>query len=513
MKIRLRVRKSPTDAFNWEHADSPLRIGRAEDCQLKFQGSVAETVSGRHAQIELSPDGAIVSDLGSTNGSYLNGQRLSAPANLRIGDCLQLGLGGPRIEVIEIDLPVTNSGSESDKASATATRQPRQRVSAAASWRQLRDAAAESPVRKWAKPAAIGLGALIGLFVLYLIVRPSSSSHQNKTAANVLAANASATQASSGTPSKASDPVAPGNGDAVTPQRTTALEDRAAKDDGAVTGQRPTAPDDRAKKDGGATSDAENPVAPRVAIAADSADDAVFLLLVEEPKTASRWPFGTAAAVADHVLLTSATTATGLADFRDQGWKLLASNQRSGLTVEVTDLRVHAGFAGAQAKPEEQIYADLGLLTVKKPLPKLLELASRQELDDLDRGLPITCLGYLYENEPIGRFKTFLPEPRAGKIFIITSLSPSSGGPRLMHIRAELPGKMYGAPVMNEAGRILGVFAETASPPDGQRGTDLHLHYVPVADGEQIDRWIKNHDEQWWVPPRAAKARIRSPRK
>lgn len=104
MKIRLRVRESPRSSFDWEHAGPALCIGRAEDCQLVFRGSIGEIVSLKHLRIELSPAGATVSDLGSTNGSYLNGAPLTALAPLGVGDHLQLGLAGPRLEVLSLDL-------------------------------------------------------------------------------------------------------------------------------------------------------------------------------------------------------------------------------------------------------------------------------------------------------------------------------------------------------------------------------------------------------------------------
>jgi pSer/pThr/pTyr-binding forkhead associated (FHA) protein/NADPH-dependent 2,4-dienoyl-CoA reductase/sulfur reductase-like enzyme len=48
--------------------------------------------SRRHAQIEVAEDGkAIVQDLGSRNGTFLNGSRLAAPQALRDGDLLQIG--------------------------------------------------------------------------------------------------------------------------------------------------------------------------------------------------------------------------------------------------------------------------------------------------------------------------------------------------------------------------------------------------------------------------------------
>jgi len=49
------------------------------------------TVSRRHARIVVSAQGATIEDLGSKNGTYLRGRRLSAPAALADGDEIRLG--------------------------------------------------------------------------------------------------------------------------------------------------------------------------------------------------------------------------------------------------------------------------------------------------------------------------------------------------------------------------------------------------------------------------------------
>ena len=50
------------------------------------------SVSRAHARIELGPAGATIVDLGSTNGTMLNGQPLGGDrATLRGGDRVQIG--------------------------------------------------------------------------------------------------------------------------------------------------------------------------------------------------------------------------------------------------------------------------------------------------------------------------------------------------------------------------------------------------------------------------------------
>jgi two-component system, cell cycle response regulator len=69
-------------------AGEPLRIGRDEDNELAVD---LDTVSRHHARVYLQGRRALVEDLGSTNGTYLNDRALEGPAPLRSGDRLKVG--------------------------------------------------------------------------------------------------------------------------------------------------------------------------------------------------------------------------------------------------------------------------------------------------------------------------------------------------------------------------------------------------------------------------------------
>jgi len=50
-----------------------------------------EFVSARHARIEPRPDGVWIDDLGSTNGTFVNGTRVKGARALRPGDVVRIG--------------------------------------------------------------------------------------------------------------------------------------------------------------------------------------------------------------------------------------------------------------------------------------------------------------------------------------------------------------------------------------------------------------------------------------
>jgi pSer/pThr/pTyr-binding forkhead associated (FHA) protein len=73
----------------FEAGPVPTTIGRADDNVVVLTGD--DYASGRHARIESGLDGTWVVDLGSTNGTYVNGERLEGRRRLHEGDLVQVG--------------------------------------------------------------------------------------------------------------------------------------------------------------------------------------------------------------------------------------------------------------------------------------------------------------------------------------------------------------------------------------------------------------------------------------
>jgi pSer/pThr/pTyr-binding forkhead associated (FHA) protein len=68
--------------------DASVTIGRAPECELRIDDTYA---SQQHARVFGKGGSWYVEDLGSTNGTYVNEQRLAAPAMLTAGDRIRVG--------------------------------------------------------------------------------------------------------------------------------------------------------------------------------------------------------------------------------------------------------------------------------------------------------------------------------------------------------------------------------------------------------------------------------------
>jgi pSer/pThr/pTyr-binding forkhead associated (FHA) protein len=63
-------------------------IGRNTDLALTLR---SPSVSRRHARIVIAGEVATVEDLGSKNGTYVRGRRITAPVPLADGDQIRIG--------------------------------------------------------------------------------------------------------------------------------------------------------------------------------------------------------------------------------------------------------------------------------------------------------------------------------------------------------------------------------------------------------------------------------------
>lgn len=84
----LRVTSGPLAGTSLPLRESGTLIGRSPESALVLEDDFA---SGRHARIYRGPEGWIVEDLGSTNGTFIGQQRLSTPTPVTAGTEIRFG--------------------------------------------------------------------------------------------------------------------------------------------------------------------------------------------------------------------------------------------------------------------------------------------------------------------------------------------------------------------------------------------------------------------------------------
>lgn len=91
---------------------TPITIGRDPDCEFLIDD---RTVSNRHAQFSFHHNQWWLEDLGSTNGTMLNGQPLTEAVVLIDGDQVQCGQ-------VSMEVSIAQGGSPEDQEQTIPTR-------------------------------------------------------------------------------------------------------------------------------------------------------------------------------------------------------------------------------------------------------------------------------------------------------------------------------------------------------------------------------------------------------
>jgi hypothetical protein len=88
---RLVVEKSPAlrEGSDLLLNSAPLTMGRGEENDVELRGD--DFASAEHARFEPRRDGVWLTDVGSTNGTFVNGVRLERPRKLAPGDRIRIG--------------------------------------------------------------------------------------------------------------------------------------------------------------------------------------------------------------------------------------------------------------------------------------------------------------------------------------------------------------------------------------------------------------------------------------
>jgi predicted component of type VI protein secretion system len=163
--FRMIVRTGPNPGTVFELTKDVSLIGR--DVTNDVVVGDAE-VSRQHSRLTRTPGGYVLEDLGSTNGTFVNGERLVAPRVMNPGDLVALG------ETVSLTFDATSPEAAATVAQPAATLEPAKKAPRAAAQPdvQAQPAAPPSPavegsapVKKAKKPWLL---AGVGCFILIL---------------------------------------------------------------------------------------------------------------------------------------------------------------------------------------------------------------------------------------------------------------------------------------------------------------------------------------------------------
>jgi FHA domain len=86
-KLRVNTAAGLRSGAAYDLSDGAM-LGRGDGADIRLEDAFAST---RHARLVPEGDVIVLEDLGSTNGTYLNGEPLRGPQPLHVGDKIRIG--------------------------------------------------------------------------------------------------------------------------------------------------------------------------------------------------------------------------------------------------------------------------------------------------------------------------------------------------------------------------------------------------------------------------------------
>jgi RsiW-degrading membrane proteinase PrsW (M82 family) len=99
MKLSLKINSGTLAGQNYQLSKGFLTVGRSETCSVRFDPITERVASKQHAYIEAKSDGFYLFDHNSTNGTFLNGQKIQT-AKLNSGDVINFGKNGVEASIL-----------------------------------------------------------------------------------------------------------------------------------------------------------------------------------------------------------------------------------------------------------------------------------------------------------------------------------------------------------------------------------------------------------------------------
>src|SRR4051812_49625154 len=94
--MRVEVTSGPDAGRTFEIESGQAVIGRSADADLTLTDALA---SSRHARLDVTTSGATLTDVGSTNGTTVDGSRIAPVTPTPLRDGTRVGIGGSILQI------------------------------------------------------------------------------------------------------------------------------------------------------------------------------------------------------------------------------------------------------------------------------------------------------------------------------------------------------------------------------------------------------------------------------
>lgn len=98
MRAKLTVLRGASKGKTILIAKPQYVVGRSEKCQLRLNH---EAISRQHCAFLLSPDKVVLRDLGSRNGTLVNGKKIAKQTEIKTGDEVQFGPLSFQVQIVD----------------------------------------------------------------------------------------------------------------------------------------------------------------------------------------------------------------------------------------------------------------------------------------------------------------------------------------------------------------------------------------------------------------------------
>ncbi|MGH7339521.1 MAG: FHA domain-containing protein, partial [Candidatus Rokuibacteriota bacterium] len=99
MPLEIRILSGARAGQTARFEQSTIVVGRIDGSDLKFDPQHDLDVSSKHAEFRMVGSGYEVHDNNSTNGTLVNGAKITGGVKLKSGDRVKFGREGPEVEV------------------------------------------------------------------------------------------------------------------------------------------------------------------------------------------------------------------------------------------------------------------------------------------------------------------------------------------------------------------------------------------------------------------------------